>query len=108
MGELTLSLPSFLSRIFPYHDAIPAPLYDGKPLSILDSYESKPLNLLQTLVVGRFYRLVYRCYFNLGLRDWEFLIVAIRSARSQWLVQFQYKSYLKLLEPGTSDSVISR
>lgn len=52
MGESTLSIPAFLPRIFPIHDAIPAPLYDGKPLLIVENAESRPINYLQNIIIG--------------------------------------------------------
>jgi len=52
MGGQTLLLPPFLSRIFPIHVAIPAPLFEGKQLEIVECYDAKPLNYLQSLVIG--------------------------------------------------------
>jgi len=52
MEERILKLPAFLSRVFPIHDAIPAPLCDGQPLDIVDCHATKPINYSLSLVVG--------------------------------------------------------
>ena len=54
MEERILKVPAHLSRIFPIHDAIPAPLCDGQPLEIVDCHVSRPINYSLSLVVGQF------------------------------------------------------